>query len=250
MAVVPSSSPYQLNEIAELIMLTQARSVLDVGIGFGKYGFLAREYLELWDGRNRYGDWQRRIDGIEVFPGYVGPLQRAIYDEIHVGDALEILPSLDHRYDLVLLIDVLEHVPEERGVALLDAARRVGRNLVVSTPRDIGHQGEVFDNPHETHHFQWTKRHLHPLGGFFVPNRRSLIWYGGEDAARVRAGRLPRFAWQAGLQGRTGAIGRRLRRAVRPLRPAALYRAARSRFAAIPFLRSAYRRWFRPPGRP
>ena len=250
MAAMPSSSPYQLNEIAELIMLTQAHSVLDVGIGFGKYGFLAREYLELWDGRNRYDDWQRRIDGIEVFPRYVGALQRAIYDEIHVGDALEILPRLDHHYDLVLLVDVLEHVPEEKGVALLDAARRVGRNLIVSTPRDIGHQREVFGNPHETHHFQWTKRHLQPLGGFFVANRRSLIWYGGEDAARVRAGRLPPFTWQGILQGRSRAIARGMRRAARSLRPAALYRSARFRLSRIPLLRSAYQRWLRPPGRP
>jgi SAM-dependent methyltransferase len=250
MAAVPSSSPYQLNEIAELIVLTRPHSVLDVGIGFGKYGFLAREYLELWDGRNRYDDWQHRIDGIEVFPRYVGSLQRAIYDEIYLGDALEILPRLDHHYDLVLLIDVLEHLPEEKGVALLDAARRVGRDLIVSTPRDIGHQGEVFDNPHETHHFQWTKRHLKPLGGFFVPNRRSLIWYGGEDAARVRAARLPPSSWQANLQGRSRAIARSIRRAAHSLRPAALYRAARSRLAAIPVLRSAYRRWLRPPGRP
>lgn len=249
MAAVPSSNPYQINEIAELIMLTQAQSVLDVGIGFGKYGFLAREYLELWDGRKRYDDWQRRIDGIEVFPRYVGALQRAIYDEIYVGDALEVLPHLDHHYDLVLLIDVLEHVPEETGVALLEAARRVGRNLIVATPLDIGHQGEVFGNPHETHHFQWTKRHLHPLGGFFVPNRRSLIWYGGEDAARVRAGRLPPFRWQAVLQGRSRAIARGMRRAARSMRPTALYRAARSRLAGIPLLRSAYHRVLAAAGR-
>jgi SAM-dependent methyltransferase len=249
MAAVPSSHPYQLNEIAELIMLTQADSVLDVGIGFGKYGFLAREYLELWDGRKRYDDWQRRIDGVEVFPRYVGELQRAIYDEIHVGDALEILPRLDHRYDLVLLIDVLEHVPEDRGVALLDAARRVGRNLIVSTPYDIGHQGEVFGNPHETHHFQWTKRHFRSLGGFFVPNRRSLIWYGGEDEARVRAARLPPFRWRAVMQGRSRATARGMRRAAHSLRRAALYRAARSRLARIPFLRSAYHRVLAATGR-
>ena len=29
-------------------------SVLDIGTGFGKYGLLCREYLELWDGRENY----------------------------------------------------------------------------------------------------------------------------------------------------------------------------------------------------
>ena len=29
-------------------------SILDIGSGFGKYGVLCREYLELWDGRQEY----------------------------------------------------------------------------------------------------------------------------------------------------------------------------------------------------
>jgi hypothetical protein len=42
---MPTSHPHQLNQIVELIMLTDPHSLLDVGIGFGKYGVLAREYL-------------------------------------------------------------------------------------------------------------------------------------------------------------------------------------------------------------
>ncbi|MBA7570185.1 hypothetical protein ES708_11933 [subsurface metagenome] len=33
---MPSSHWYQLNEIMELIILTQPKSILDVGVGFGK----------------------------------------------------------------------------------------------------------------------------------------------------------------------------------------------------------------------
>ena len=64
---VPSSDFNQIGPIVELIVLANPQSVLDVGCGFGKYGVLAREYLELWDGRQRYGDWTRRIDAIEAF---------------------------------------------------------------------------------------------------------------------------------------------------------------------------------------
>jgi len=32
----------------ELITLTNPQCILDVDAGFGKYGFLSREYLELW----------------------------------------------------------------------------------------------------------------------------------------------------------------------------------------------------------
>ena len=106
---MPTSHLHQINEIVELIVLTNPQTVLDVGVGFGKYGALAREYLELRDGRNQYHDWQRRIDGIEVFPDYLTPLHDYIYDTVHVGNATEIMPALNLRYDLVLLIDVLEH---------------------------------------------------------------------------------------------------------------------------------------------
>ncbi|MBA7677027.1 hypothetical protein ES703_85275 [subsurface metagenome] len=39
---MPTSYYSQLNEIMELIVLTDPKSILDVGVGFGKYGFLSR----------------------------------------------------------------------------------------------------------------------------------------------------------------------------------------------------------------
>ncbi|MCK4786738.1 MAG: hypothetical protein KAV87_23470, partial [Desulfobacteraceae bacterium] len=85
---MPSSHWYQLNEIMELIILTQPKSILDVGVGFGKYGFLSREYLELFDGREKFDDWKRTIDGIEIFKDYITSLNKMIYDKIYIGNAL------------------------------------------------------------------------------------------------------------------------------------------------------------------
>lgn len=185
---MPSSHIYQLNEITDLLLRCNPMSLLDVGVGFGKYGFLAREYLELWDGRFEYGKWRRRIDGIEIFPEFIGDLQRAIYDEIHIGDALEIIPRLPLRYDLILLVDVLEHFHEPEARALLGLSLERGRNVLVSTPLDIGRQGAKFGNEHETHHFQWRPQDLAgDVAHFFVPNPRSIIWFAGEDARRVEA---------------------------------------------------------------
>lgn len=41
---MPTSRPHQINKILELIILTAPESLLDIGPGFGKYGFLARGY--------------------------------------------------------------------------------------------------------------------------------------------------------------------------------------------------------------
>lgn len=183
---MPTSHLYQLTQIVELIALAEPQSVLDIGVGFGKYGVLSREYLEFWDGREEYHQWSRRVDGIEVFPEYLTPLHDYVYDHVYTGNAFDVLPHLDVRYDLILLIDVLEHVDYEEGVELLTLCLRHGRNVIISTPRDIGEQGDAFENPHETHRFQWRRKHLRFLEDrFFVPNLQSLICFAGEDASAV-----------------------------------------------------------------
>jgi hypothetical protein len=84
---------HQLNEIVETIILVNPQTVLDVGVGFGKYGVLAREFLELRDGRNQYHDWQRQIDGIEIFADYLTPLHEFVYDQPYVGNSTGIIPT-------------------------------------------------------------------------------------------------------------------------------------------------------------
>ena len=63
-------------------------SVLDIGPGFGKYGVLCREFLEIWDGRYEY-KFKRRIDCVEVFPDYITDLHRYIYNSIYTADAMD-----------------------------------------------------------------------------------------------------------------------------------------------------------------
>jgi hypothetical protein len=49
----------------DLVTTLNPDSVMDIGAGFGKYGVLCREYLELWDGRQDYSNFKRRIDGVD-----------------------------------------------------------------------------------------------------------------------------------------------------------------------------------------
>lgn len=185
---MPTSYPYQLAEIVDVLLKSHPKSVLDVGVGFGKYGVLAREYLEFWNGRQEYRDWVHRIDGIEIFGNYLTPLHEFVYDEVHIGDALLVLPSLTIRYDLILLIDVIEHFSESDGMRLLSLCRERARNVLISTPRDIGTQADAFGNPHETHRFQWTARHFRTLPNTaqLDQGEYSFIFFSGEDVARVR----------------------------------------------------------------
>lgn len=184
---MPTSHHYQLNEITDLIIRTNPRKMLDIGIGFGKYGFLAREYLELWNGSGEYNKWERQIDGIEAFEGYITPLQNMIYDHIYTGDALNVLPGIDQKYDLILLIDVLEHFGYEDGSRILRECRRISDNTLISVPRIVSKQEEIFGNPYETHKYQWTRKDLRTMGDvFFLANSRSTICFRGKEYGRIK----------------------------------------------------------------
>jgi len=181
---MPSSHCLQINEIMKFITKTNPQKLLDIGVGFGKYGFLSREYLELWDGRQKYNDWKRTIDGIEVFKEYITPVHDLIYNKIFIGNAIDIVPTIEEKYDLILLIDVLEHFDYEVGLKLLQECDKHGRNILISVPKSIGSQGESFGNPYETHRFQWQECHFNKFDNKFVlPDDlgNSLIVYLGEN---------------------------------------------------------------------
>lgn len=207
---MPTSNLSQVQAIMETVTAHNPRSILDIGVGFGKYGFLCREYLDVFSADAIYGKWKRRIEGVEAFPDYLTPVHGYIYDKVHVGNALDVLPKLaTGEYDLVMIIDVIEHFEFPDAHAILDQCARIGRNVLVSTPRDIGQQDEVFSNPFEVHKAQFTKAHFASKPNcLFVNDWHSIIAFYGEDGAWVRKVLRKRallqmirdylpFAWQA-----------------------------------------------------
>ncbi|MGW9245745.1 class I SAM-dependent methyltransferase [Streptomyces badius] len=126
-------------------------TVTDVGPGEGTYAKLFRPVHE--------GVWWTAV---EIFRPYVRKFglrnttkRTGMYDEIHVEDIRESEDHLLYR-DLVIFGDVLEHLPREDAVALLERAVAAGAwNLLVSVPIVESVQGEVDGNPHEAHLHQW-----------------------------------------------------------------------------------------------
>ena len=123
---MPSSRPTTIPVVIHLLRQLKPRSILDVGVGFGKWGHLFREYTDINEAerdpaRYQRENWQVRIDGIEGHAAYLTDLHRFLYNEIHVGDAAELLPRLP-RYDLIFLGDIIEHFEKEAGRRLLDEA--------------------------------------------------------------------------------------------------------------------------------
>jgi 2-polyprenyl-3-methyl-5-hydroxy-6-metoxy-1,4-benzoquinol methylase len=115
------TSPYaHLYCYVEYLNAIRPTSILDLGLGNGKLGFIARDLLDVMLGqRYQKNCWKLQLDGIEIFPEYIQDHQRAIYNNIYIGDAFEVIDDLG-TYDIVVLGDVLEHFPKDKGWRLLD----------------------------------------------------------------------------------------------------------------------------------
>lgn len=131
--------------------------MLDAGIGFGLWGGLLRQYLDVWPGRITPSEWAVRIDGIEIDEKRIQAHPRYLYTEIFVGDIREVVPcrAAEQPYDVILFGDVIEHLPKEAGRAVLDAAVNLVRQLVVvRVPLGDGWRREGREEP-DHHRSQW-----------------------------------------------------------------------------------------------
>lgn len=170
---MPFSDSNMLSPIVGLIEELQPRSILDVGIGFGQYGFLCRtnlEHVDLfeWDdegARKRdKSEWKVQIDGVEAFPDYVTPVQEYAYNNILIGDALEVLPKMIQNYDLVMAIEILEHFDKDDGKRFLELLDQRSQGMVlVTTPKEFIPQ-DYPANPYENHRSLWSREELEELG--------------------------------------------------------------------------------------
>lgn len=140
----------------QAIMRIQPQRVLDIGVGFGRWGILMREFGEVWFGRVRPDDWSIHLEGIEAFAKNVSSYHREFYSHLHVGDALDIIPKLDNEWDLIIFGDVLEHFAKSDGERLLDWSIDSSRYVLINLPLgDDWPQEDAYENPYEEHKAVW-----------------------------------------------------------------------------------------------
>lgn len=125
--------------------------VLELGIGFGLYGVGLRQYLDIGQGRYNREDWKIEIVGVEGFQAYKSPLW-ACYNNVYIHD----FSTREYKgYDLVLMVDSLEHLDKPCGEKLLDGLVHSNKNVIVSVPNGDFPQGAVNGNELERHRARW-----------------------------------------------------------------------------------------------
>lgn len=146
------AAPIVLSYAHQVLPRRQVR-VLDVGPGHGKYGLLFREYVAP----------EAHITAVEAWAPYVSDFNLEwIYDQVIVGDIRDQPASVLEEADITLMVDVVEHMPVEDGLALI---ARIPGWVIVCTPRDFFHN-PAHCPPPEKHVSLWTVDDLRGTGRY------------------------------------------------------------------------------------
>lgn len=135
---------------AQHILQDKPTTVIDVGAGEGTYSTLLRDKLTncIWV-------------GIEVYEPYIDQYDlTSKYDIVVLGDVREV-EFTDP--DLIIFGDVIEHMPREDAISLLERAKQHAKNILVSLPIIYAPQGAVNGNEAETHHYHWGFDEMHSI---------------------------------------------------------------------------------------
>jgi len=160
---MPTSDLSNIAPILRFIIPLRPARVLDLGAGLGKYGVLLREYLDGRFGNFLPSEWQVTIDGVEGFSRYWN-LAYLAYNSVEIANFADRYKTY-RGYDVVLMIDSLEHVFKKDAIEILYTLQSQNRYVIVSVPQGEWPQGAVHGNDLECHRATWTADDLVELGG-------------------------------------------------------------------------------------
>lgn len=152
---MPTSNWQNISYNIEFIRKINPQTILDVGVGFGRWGILMREFLEVWDDGNYKGDWKRKIDGVEIFPEYLKDYHSYFYNNIYQQDAYNFLRETENKYDLINFGDVIEHFTKNKAYEIMKLALEKGKYSIVNIPIGTNWQQECDYNKYEDHLSSW-----------------------------------------------------------------------------------------------
>lgn len=148
---MPSSDPVTIPKVLKLVEVLQPKTIIDIGCGNGRYGFLFRELLDFNQGRMKKEEWETWISGVEIEPSYITDIHRFVYNHIYQENWL----NMNHLkvHDLIFMGDVLEHFAQGDWQRALMKARLLSNVTIVVSPNWQGSsaQGAWGGNEYERH---------------------------------------------------------------------------------------------------
>ena len=131
----------------------RAGNILDIGCGKG-------EPMKFINRHKRF-----YTVGVDVFEPYINECKRQGTHNEYVLCDIQKLPFPRKSFDIVLCMEVLEHLQREAGQKLLEAMEEIARKqVIISTPVGTYKQHTYDDNPHQEHKTIWRPAELKKLG--------------------------------------------------------------------------------------
>lgn len=156
---MPESQQSELGTsiIVNKILSIPNNVVLDIGSGWGKWGKLLKGKVNV-------------IDGVEVWKPYIDKYNLPqFYNELYNIDLR--LFEFNKKYTVVILGDVLEHLPKEQAILFLDKLKNNVNTIYLTIPVTVCIQdGNLIGNPFETHHYHWSDKEIRFELGFTLLN--------------------------------------------------------------------------------
>lgn len=169
-----------ISTVTDKVEELKPESILDIGCGFGSYGVLFRQYLDIMQERYGKEEWQTIIDAVEIWPGYLTPVHSHVYDDIIIADIRDLAASnpTGRFYDLIFLGDVIEHMPKEEGVFLLDQLKLCCKYLVIVTPASFCNSVKSYrGNTSEEHLSLWKVEDFLTEGFEILKENPVVAWW-------------------------------------------------------------------------
>lgn len=150
-----------------------SRTILDAGCGKGEaMGFF-----------NKCGKF--KAVGIDIFRPYLKEAKnKGYFQDLILGD-VRYLPFKDKSFDVVICMEVLEHLEKVDGYKLLDELKRVARKQILLTTPVGKHEQNFFNgNPYQEHKYIWKVEELRKLG--YKVRGRGLFNIGGPTGRQLK----------------------------------------------------------------
>jgi len=153
-----ASADVIIPEVTARIFECPFASLLDLGCGFGKWGYLTKIRLKTIK-ESAY------ILGCDVWlPDLRFCKQHGIYDD-YVRCDVRAMPFKERSLDVVVACEVLEHLTKLEGQAFIRQAELIAsRNLIISTPNGQWPQDALLGNEFQRHRSAWLSEELRESG--------------------------------------------------------------------------------------
>lgn len=189
-----SSFVAQIPVVINILKHLGSKKILDVGKGFGKYGFLIHEYCGIDNSKKLKSSVMMKeqskvkIDCVEIDDDLIFPHLNNFYNNIYKADIINIYKQLID-YDLILMTDVIEHINKENAIKLLKFYRENEIDVLITTPIDFFEQN-LYESKYEEHVSHWALEDFKKIG--FNVNYQK-VQAGGIYLLSNRQHRIPGF---------------------------------------------------------